>query len=136
MQFGVNVSPKKTSQYKRGKEKTQKQETALDLAIHSRKQLKLAIQRPFSQELRQFLEFQDLTFEDANFLDAIIETLRNASHVVSLLFKHNLIAHPPININIKKYINGKEPQSLKFCVTYPVPVRIEITLKATSLIFI
>ena len=45
-------------------------------------------------------------------------------------------AHPPININIKKYINGKEPHSLKFFVTYPVQVRIEITLKVTSLKFI
>ena len=41
-------------------------------------------------------------------------------------------AQPPININIKKKNNGKLPQLLKFSVTYPVPVNIDITLKLTD----
>ena len=45
-------------------------------------------------------------------------------------------AHPPINIRVKKKINGKFPQPSNSPVTYPVPVKIEITLKNITLILI
>ena len=38
-------------------------------------------------------------------------------------------AHPPININIKNKIKEKLPQLSNWALTYPVPVKIEITLK-------
>tara|TARA_B100000965_G_C19117111_1_gene551644 strand:- start:33 stop:188 length:156 start_codon:yes stop_codon:yes gene_type:complete len=38
-----------------------------------------------------------------------------------------------MNINNKKNIRGKFPQSSKFVVTYPVPVKIDIILKAISI---
>ena len=43
-------------------------------------------------------------------------------------------AHPPINIKLRKKIKGKFPQPSNLPVTYPVPVKIEITLKKTDLI--
>ena len=45
-------------------------------------------------------------------------------------------AQPPINIKVKKKINGKFPQPSNSPVTYPVPVKIEITLKKIALILI
>ena len=42
-------------------------------------------------------------------------------------------AHPPINMSIKKKINGKFPHWSNSLVTYPVPVKIETTLKITDL---
>ena len=44
-------------------------------------------------------------------------------------------AHPPININNRKKINGNFPHKLKSFVTYPVPDKIETTLKEAILIF-
>ena len=38
-------------------------------------------------------------------------------------------AHPPINIKKIKNINGNSPHNPKSSVTYPVPERIEKTLK-------
>ena len=43
-------------------------------------------------------------------------------------------AHPPININNKKKIRENFPHNPKSSVTYPVPDRIEITLKEEILI--
>ena len=45
-------------------------------------------------------------------------------------------AHPPININNKNIIMAKAPQLSNCALTYPVPVKIETTLKDTSLKFI
>ena len=42
-------------------------------------------------------------------------------------------AQPPININPKKIINEKPPQLSNSAFTYPVPVKIEITLNNTDL---
>ena len=44
-------------------------------------------------------------------------------------------AQPPINIKNKKNIKENFPQSPKSSVTYPVPDKIEITLKDEILIF-
>ena len=38
-------------------------------------------------------------------------------------------AQPPINIKVKKKIRGKFPHPSNSPVTYPVPLKIEITLK-------
>ena len=43
-------------------------------------------------------------------------------------------AHPPMNIKNKKNMSEKLPQSPKSSVTYPVPDKIEITLKEDILI--
>ena len=42
-------------------------------------------------------------------------------------------AQPPINIRIKNITKGKLPQLSNWAFTYPVPVRIEITLKKIDL---
>jgi len=42
-------------------------------------------------------------------------------------------AHPPINIKAKKRTKGKLPQLSNWAFTYPVPVKIEITLKKIDL---
>ena len=43
-------------------------------------------------------------------------------------------AHPPINIKSKKNINENLPHKPKSSVTYPVPDKIETTLKEEILI--
>ena len=45
-------------------------------------------------------------------------------------------AHPPININNKNMIIAKAPQLSNCALTYPVPVKIETTLKIIDLRFI
>jgi len=45
-------------------------------------------------------------------------------------------AHPPMNIKVKKKMSGKLPHPSNSPVTYPVPLKIEITLKQIVLIFI
>ena len=42
-------------------------------------------------------------------------------------------AHPPMNIKKRKNISGNFPQVLKSAVTYPVPDKIETTLKVEIL---
>ena len=44
-------------------------------------------------------------------------------------------AQPPININPKNIINVKLPQESNSAFTYPVPVKIDTTLKNTDLKF-
>ena len=44
-------------------------------------------------------------------------------------------AQPPINIKKRKKIKGNLPHKLKSLVTYPVPDKIETTLKDAILIF-
>ena len=44
-------------------------------------------------------------------------------------------AHPPINIKPINMIKGNPPQLSNWALTYPVPVKIDITLNKTDLKF-
>ena len=56
--------------------------------------------------------------------------------ILNILIPHVVEpAHPPINISPINKTNGKLPQLSNCALTYPVPVKIDITLNITDLKF-
>ena len=75
-----------------------------------------------------------MLFGNINFFTWFFKKINNICNLKIFIPQAVDPAHPPINIKNKKNINENFPHNPKSSVTYPVPDKIEITLKEDILI--